>query len=174
MTEIKKSSLILSSKLVVFSLFTVLLEMQEPDLRGPSEILIGQSLPSNSETAPAEVVEAQPSTVAADPIDWPDKIRMSGLPVHLWGYNTTFLKSNRLINGTPEYVLAPYKLYYFISIIGLRIFKSRDGEWIAQHYDPEKDTAVFGSHTRCIVKLPGETQDTPLGMWECNGVVKRA
>lgn len=134
----------------------------DPDLRGPLEIIVG--------LASALSVAERPVEPSDEPIDWPDEIQMSGLPWMLSGYNTKLVKSNRTFEECPEYVLAPYNMYYIIPIIGLRIAKS-NGQWIARHYDP--DVARYGEGYYVLAKRQHQSQDTPFGEWTDGGRVQR-
>ena len=59
--------------------------------------------------------------------DFPEKIKISGLPLMLQGWNTTF---TRCVddNGQVYYQLSSYMLYRLFDIIGVRIEK-KDNMW---------------------------------------------
>lgn len=59
--------------------------------------------------------------------EYPDKIKVTGLPFMLQGWNTTFDKKKN-DDGEVVYCLNSYILYFFIPIIGVTISK-HDDEW---------------------------------------------
>ena len=59
----------------------------------------------------------------------PDKIRVSGLPLMLHGWNTVFEKTDKTYNGYPVYRCAEYKLYYSICIVSAVILREK-GHWV--------------------------------------------
>ena len=70
-----------------------------------------------------------------------DKIRVSGLPLLLQGWNTTYYKTDRTSNGAPIYRLDPYMLYFVFPIIGITILK-RENAWV---FIPDCDSELFSN-----------------------------
>jgi phosphoglycolate phosphatase-like HAD superfamily hydrolase len=62
------------------------------------------------------------------PDNFPDQIRVRGLPFLLQGWNTVYYKTARMADGCPIYRLDEYVLYGLIGIIGVSIYRS-DGIW---------------------------------------------
>ena len=88
--------------------------------------------------------------------DFPNKIKMSGLPFVLQGWNTTFSKTKDLSDGAPIYRLEPYSLYFTIPIIGGSV-KKVNGKWIfVRDYD-------FGVNSGLEKVSPGNC--FPFGEW---------
>jgi hypothetical protein len=148
-------------------------------MNSPLGMIINQSsLKSTSSEETDCVVEVTTGATETKPepnsIIWPDHIRMSGLPLSLCGYNTLFVKTDRVSEGCPEYELQPYTLFVFIGIIGLRIFKS-NGQWVACHFYPDYDGSTssvpheYYTHSRVLSKLSYQEQVTPFGEWSRGG-----
>ena len=68
---------------------------------------------------------------------YPEKIKVSGLPFMLQGWNTTFVKC--IDDGQVSYRLYGYTLYCFIPIIGVHITET-NGKW---HFTRECDFWPF-------------------------------
>jgi hypothetical protein len=97
--------------------------------------------------------------------DWPDTIYMSGLPYNLSGYNTSFVKSNKLVNERPTYILKPYKMYFVVPIMGVRIYMAGK-KW---HMEYLEDQSIEGN----VLYKRGTNQDTPFGEWSNGGYLSR-
>lgn len=94
---------------------------------------------------------------------WPQQIKMSGLPFMLQGWNNVYYKTGELSDGCPVYRLDSYNLYYFISIIGVRIMRL-DGVWVIWR---NGDIGPID-----IKKYGSSPQGDPFGHWSNGGSVK--
>jgi hypothetical protein len=56
-------------------------------------------------------------------MSYPDKLKVSGLPFFLHGWNNTYYKTKATSEGCPVYRLDPYVLYWLIPIVGVRLLK---------------------------------------------------
>lgn len=95
-------------------------------------------------------------------MEFPTKIKMSGLPFMLQGWNNTYYITNQTSDGCPVYKLAPYNLYYMIGIIGTRILRI-DGIWRIQRDCDSAPTDIY--------KYGAKPQGDPFGHWTNGGVV---
>lgn len=93
---------------------------------------------------------------------FPEKIKLSGLPFVLQGWNNVFRKTSEIIEDAPVYTLDMYVLYGTIEIIGLTIYKN-GGMWCARRNTD--DYSLF--------EKEGDDQDTPFGKWGLNGYVSQ-
>jgi hypothetical protein len=96
---------------------------------------------------------------------WPQKIKMSGLPVMLRGWNHEFYKTHEVSDGCPVYQLDYYTHWVGwiipISIIGGQI-KRTNGKW----------EFLRDGVDRQGIHMFGETpQGSPFGHWSKNGYV---
>ena len=99
----------------------------------------------------SEVVTA----VNTNSVIYPSRIKVSGLPFMLQGWNNVFYWTTERRDNKPVYRLEPYVLYWTIPIIGVTIY-SRNGKWVFQRdYDDEPlpDIYKYGA------------QSDPLGSW---------
>jgi hypothetical protein len=86
---------------------------------------------------------------------YPDKIKMSGLPIYLCGWNCELYKTKEESEGVPVYTMDDYCLYGLINIIGIYI-KKYNGVWVLQR---ECDSYPSG------IKKIGNDQISPFGTW---------
>ena len=87
---------------------------------------------------------------------YPNKIKISGLPSTLQGWNTTFYKTQEVSEGCPVYKLDPYILYFFVPIIGVTIYRL-NGQWTMKR---ESDSFPMN-----IIKISNQDQSSPIGEW---------
>jgi len=100
---------------------------------------------------------------------YPEKIRMSGLPFMLQGWNTEFVRTSEESDGCPVYYLEPYNLYWLIPIIGGYV-KRVKGNWIFQR-ECDWDGIHALNKKRCFVQ--NESPDLyPYGPWTFDAFVK--
>lgn len=93
---------------------------------------------------------------------WPDKIRMSGLPLHLifleyslWGWNTTYTHTLEVSEEAPTYRFFDYWLGP-IHICGCTIRKHK-GRWVLFRNSDHAD--------KFLLAKDGPDQDSPIGSW---------
>lgn len=91
---------------------------------------------------------------------FPEKIKMSGLPFMLQGWNNVFHKTNETSEECPIYELKMYVLYGTIDIIGMYIYK-QNGIWRARRACDEYS----------LFEKLGFDQSDPFGNWGLNGYV---
>ncbi len=89
-------------------------------------------------------------------IEWPKKIKMSGLPFMLQGWNCEFYLTSETSDNAPVYRLDPYALYWMIPIIGVKILKY-NGNWVLQR---DCDDAEFS-----FIQKVSTGSDYPWGTW---------
>lgn len=101
--------------------------------------------------------------------EWPDKIRMSGLPFMLQGWNRVFYKDrSETSDNVPIYRLDPYTLYCFFDIIGVSIKRCR-GKWIMQR---DCDLSTEDSFIKKKFVYDNRYPDpSPCGFWNYGGQV---
>ncbi|CAH6420445.1 Hypothetical protein HVR_LOCUS1194 [uncultured virus] len=87
---------------------------------------------------------------------FPEKIRMSGLPFMLQGWNNVYHKTDEISDGCPVYNLDSYTLYWFFPIIGVKLFRLNE-TWRLQ-----RDCDFYPTEIR---KYSNEDQKTPMGNW---------
>ena len=103
---------------------------------------------------------------------YPERVRMSGLPFMLQGWNCVFHKSSReTSDGRPVYRLRSYTLYWLYPIIGVRMLREK-GSW---HLKRDCDDRVLSD----LRKLGGPEEgdddgaggDLPMGHWTYGAAV---
>ena len=57
-----------------------------------------------------------------------DKVRVTGLPLLLKGWNGIYYKTDEISEGFPVYRLDPYMLYYIFPILGVKL-AVYNGKW---------------------------------------------
>ncbi len=92
---------------------------------------------------------------------WPERIRVTGLPWHLMGWNTSYYHIADDKDGFPIYRLDPYTFIGCIPIIGVTIFrefrsKSKRYVWVFAR-DCDK--------TPMFTRGGNEFGETPFGYW---------
>lgn len=97
-------------------------------------------------------------------MSFPEKIRVTGLPFMLQGWNNVYHLTAEISDGCPVYRLNPYTLYLFIDIIGVRILRI-DGVWCMQR--------DCDDHPMYSIKKYGDkNQPDPFGYWSSGMHVK--
>lgn len=96
---------------------------------------------------------------------FPNKIRVSGLPFMLQGWNNVYIKTGEMSDDCPVYKLDSYTLYGVFPIIGVSIFR-RNGIWVMQR---ECDGYPNGIH-----KYGESPQPDPFGYWSDGAYVTPA
>jgi hypothetical protein len=94
-------------------------------------------------------------------ICFPNKIKVSGLPFFLQGWNNIYMKTNQMSEGCPVYELQGYNLYWVMPIIGVIIYR-KDGIWQMQR---DCDLHPMG------IKKYGGSQEDPFGYWTSGAIV---
>jgi hypothetical protein len=89
-------------------------------------------------------------------MEFPQQIRVKGLPFMLQGWNAVYTKINEESDGCPVYHLEPYTLYWTIPIIGVRILR-KNGIWRMK-----RDCDNYESE---IGKYGMAPQSDPFGYW---------
>jgi hypothetical protein len=96
---------------------------------------------------------------------YPPRIKMSGLPLCLSGWNAVFVKTEKISCGCPVYTLDSYNMYNIVPIIGGTIFKRGD-EWVfVRNCDDISDSLTY--------LYKNDANDTPLGKWSYGGIVTK-
>ena len=102
-----------------------------------------------------------------DPImSFPENVKLSGLKFMWQGWNTTYYKTSEVSDGCPVYRLDPYTLYWFIDIIGAKLYR-KDGVWVFQR---DFDFGPF----KAICKYGVSPQNDPFGHWSSGARVEPA
>jgi hypothetical protein len=96
-------------------------------------------------------------------VEFPDQVRVSGLPFTLQGWNNVYTKTAREVDGCPTYKLESYMLYWLFPIIGMEIVR-RHGQWVMVR---ECDPSFWSS----LIKL-GNDQSSPRGVWSYGATVE--
>jgi len=86
---------------------------------------------------------------------FPEKIKVSGFPFFLMGWNNIYKKLKIDDNGNPVYILEEYVLFSLVSIIGVSILKEGD-KWILIRKDYYTYTTIYKKD---------EDQSDPFGNW---------
>lgn len=95
--------------------------------------------------------------------NFPSKIKVSGLPFLLQGWNSTYYKSSEVNDGCPVYCLDEYTLYWAIPIIGVKLYRD-NGVWVLKRNgDPFPGD---------IKKYGVSPQGDPFGHWSHGMYVK--
>lgn len=92
------------------------------------------------------------------PDDFPNKIRFTGMPLVMSGWNGKFIKTKQMSDGCPVYVLPSHR-YLLIDICGCRLQRS-DGVWDLVREDGEY---VFSKCTPSVL---------PFGKWYHGKVIR--
>jgi len=96
-------------------------------------------------------------------MSFPQTIKVSGFPFMLQGWNSKYHKTSEMSDGCPVYQLNSYILYYFIDIIGVKLFRV-DGIWVLQRMCdvvPAMDIKKYGLGP----------QPDPFGFWSMGAYV---
>jgi hypothetical protein len=89
-------------------------------------------------------------------MSFPDKIKVSGFPFIMQGWNGVYTKCSETSDGYPVYKLKEYTLYWIVQIAGTRIFR-QNGIWRL-----EREDSLL---TEDIVEYGDSPQNTPFGYW---------
>ncbi len=93
-----------------------------------------------------------------DNTTWPLRVRMSGLPVVLCGWNTVYHRvDTRSSDDVPVYRLQPYTLWGVFPIIGVRLMRIR-GQW-----GLHRDCDLLSTDPLVCKQRHGDA--TPIGLW---------
>lgn len=60
------------------------------------------------------------------PIEYPERIRVSGWNLTMMGFNNWYYRTNEIRNGAPVYRMESYNLFYLIPIFAAEISKHND------------------------------------------------
>jgi hypothetical protein len=94
-------------------------------------------------------------------IVFPNRIKVSGLPFMLQGWNNIYTKIDQMTDDCPIYELQSYLLYGLFPIIGTIIYR-KDGIWQMQR---ECDYHPNG------IKKYGGSQEDPFGFWSHGAII---
>ena|SRR5438874_2305723 len=100
---------------------------------------------------------------------YPDKIRMSGLPFGLQGWNTELVRTDEESDDCPVYYLSPYLLYWLYPVTGGKMMRIK-GRWVFR-----TDEDLEGKYTmkKNVSFLCDEYKDPyPYGQWSHGGQVE--
>lgn len=89
-------------------------------------------------------------------MSFPERIKVTNLPFMFQGWNKIYVKIGNDEEGFPIYHLKPYTLYFFIEILGVKLFR-KNGIWVIQR-DIDSYPTVFQ-------KYGIEPQSDPFGYW---------
>jgi len=110
-----------------------------------------------------------PTTSQTNLDKYPEKIKMSGLPLPLTGWNREFVRTSNQSDGCPIYHLASYKLYKIMSIYGASILRI-GGRWFFQREGDPDGEYKLAKHSGCFMCDP-TPDEFPYGDWTFGGIV---
>ena len=89
--------------------------------------------------------------------EWPAKIRMTILPIWLWGWCTDLIRTEAMSENAPIYSINDYPYFFYnYYICGVHVRKWK-GHWILYRNDDRPEDFVLEKR--------GKDQTTPLGNW---------
>lgn len=99
---------------------------------------------------------------------FPNKLKMSGLPIFLMGWNSVFQRTDQIRDNCPVYVLEQYLMYHFVYVPLAKIYR-KNKRWVLECPSCNGDCENCGPG---ISKLYGEkykgklkVDPLPMGTW---------
>jgi hypothetical protein len=96
--------------------------------------------------------------------NFPDYIKISGLPFMLQGWNTHLYRTSETRDDAPVYALRSYVLYWLIPIAEIRVYRSAGIWYMRRTDDPRPIIHKFGT----------SPQPDPFGYWSMGAHVQPA